>query len=249
MGAFRRFTRPRSSFWADSRDPKPRDSYDATSRTFLFLSPFWKNLVKEVLLASGNPHKLEEVRAVLGPLGINVLGLEDLGSIPDEPVEDAATFEGNARIKAIAYARESGRDALADDSGLEVDALGGDPGVRSARWSGVDGTREARDAANNRKLIESLQGVPESARTARFVCAMCLASPDGRILAETRGEFEGVITLEPRGRNGFGYDPHLHLPDEGRTSAELSPEEKNARSHRGAATRAMVPLLEAMIRG
>ncbi len=204
--------------------------------------------MEEVLLASGNPHKLDEVRAVLGPLGIKVLGFGDLPAIPEEPVEDAATFEANARIKAIAYARDTGRNALADDSGLEVDALDGQPGVRSARWSGVDGSRQERDAANNRKLVESLRAVPESERTARFVCAMCLAAPDGRVLAETRGTFEGVITLEPRGENGFGYDPYLHLPEDGRTSAELSPAEKNARSHRGAATRAMVPLLEAMSR-
>lgn len=214
----------------------------------MFLCSLWKNPVNEVLLATGNPHKLAEVRAVLGPLGIEVLGLDDLPIVPEEPVEDAATFEGNARLKALAYARDSGRTALADDSGLEVDALGGDPGVRSARWSGVEGTREERDAANNRKLVESMRDVPESARTARFVCAMCLASPDGRVLAETRGTFEGVITVEPRGKNGFGYDQHLHLFEEGRTSAELSPDEKNARSHRGAATRAMAPLLEAMIR-
>ena len=204
--------------------------------------------MEEVLLASGNPHKLDEVRAVLEPLGIKVLGLGDLPAVPEEPVEDALTFEANARLKALAYARDTGRTALADDSGLEVDALGGDPGVRSARWSGVNGTREERDSANNLKLIESLREVPESERTARFVCAMCLASPEGQVLAETRGTFEGVITLEPRGANGFGYDPHLHLPEDGRTSAELSPAEKNARSHRGAATRAMVPLLEAMTR-
>ena len=200
----------------------------------------------EVLLATGNPHKLEEVRAVLEPAGWRVLGLEDLdGPPPAEPIEDADTFEGNARIKARSYAAAAGRLALADDSGLEVDALDGAPGVRSARFAGVDGDRATRDGANNRLLVERMTGVEESARTARFVCAMCLASPDGEIIAETRGCFEGSIVSEPRGSNGFGYDPHLLLPGEGRTSAELSPAEKNARSHRGAATRAMA---EAMIR-
>ena len=194
----------------------------------------------EVLLATGNPHKLDEVRAVLEPIGWRVLGLDDLeGPKPPEPVEDEDTFEGNARIKAVAYARATGRMALADDSGLEVDALGGAPGVRSARFAGVDGDRETRDRANNDLLVERLSGTSEAERTARFVCAMCLATPDGEVLAETRGTFDGVIVLEPRGTNGFGYDPHLHLPAEGRTSAELEPEEKNARSHRGAATRAM----------
>ncbi len=195
---------------------------------------------REVLLATGNPHKLDEVRAVLSPLGWTVLGLDDLdGPTPPEPEEDGDTFEANARSKALAYAAATGRLALADDSGLEVDALGGAPGVRSARFAGVDGDRATRDAANNRLLVERLRGTEASDRTARFVCAMCLAGPDGRILAETRGTFDGVIVLEPRGSNGFGYDPHLLLPGDGCTSAELSPEEKNARSHRGAATRAM----------
>jgi XTP/dITP diphosphohydrolase len=202
---------------------------------------------REVLLATGNPHKLDEVRAVLSPLGWAVLGLDDLdGPTPPEPEEDGATFEANARIKAVAYAAATGRLALADDSGLEVDALGGEPGVHSARWAGVDGDRATRDAANNRKLVERLAGTVESARTARFVCTMCLAAPDGTIFAETRGTFDGVITLEPRGSNGFGYDPHLWLPEEGRTSAELSPDEKNARSHRGAATRAMAEAMSAL---
>lgn len=200
--------------------------------------------MQELLLATGNPHKLEEVRAVLEPVGWRVLGLGDLeGPVPPEPVEDADTFEGNARIKARAYAAATGRLALADDSGLEVDALDGAPGVRSARYAGVDGDRATRDAANNRLLVERLAGIEASERTARFVCAMCFARPDGEVLAETRGHFEGRIVLEPRGDNGFGYDPHLLLPDEGRTSAELSPEEKNARSHRGAATRAMAEAL------
>lgn len=196
-----------------------------------------------ILVATGNPHKLEEIRAVLGPIGFEVLGLEDIGTLPPEPEEDGATFEENARIKATAYARATGRRCLADDSGLEVDALGGAPGVRSARYAGVGATRAERDAANNALLLERLRGVPSGRRTARFVCAMCLADPDGSVVAETRGTFAGVIGEAPRGGNGFGYDPLLHLPEEGRTSAELSPAEKNARSHRGAAARAMADAL------
>jgi len=200
--------------------------------------------ISSLVVATGNPHKIEEIAAVLAPLGIEVLGLADVGGgdLP-EPEEDADTFEANARIKARAYAAGLDRACLADDSGLEVDALGGEPGVRSARWSGAGGDRASRDAANNRKLVERIRDVPEPERTARFVCAMCLASPDGTILAESRGTFEGVVVESPRGSNGFGYDPHLLLPEEGRTSAELSPEEKNARSHRGAATRAIAALL------
>ena len=199
--------------------------------------------MQTILFATGNPHKLVEVSAVFKPLGINVVGLDSLPVLPPEPEEDQDTFEGNARLKAQAYAAAAGTACLADDSGLEVDALSGEPGVRSARWAGVDGTREERDAANNRLLIQRIAKVPEDQRQARFVCALCLVNADGTVLAETRGEFAGVIVEEPRGGNGFGYDPHLYLPGESRTSAELSPEEKNSRSHRGAATREMARLL------
>jgi XTP/dITP diphosphohydrolase len=203
-------------------------------------------MCSELVVATGNPHKIEEIAAVLAPLGIEVLGLADAGGADlPEPEEDGDTFEANARIKARAYAAILGRACLADDSGLEVDGLGGEPGVRSARWSGVEGDRSTRDAANNRKLVERIRDVPEADRTARFVCAMCLAAPDGTILAESRGTFEGVVVESPRGGNGFGYDPHLMLPGEDRTSAELSPAEKNARSHRGEATRAIAARLGA----
>ena len=195
--------------------------------------------MEPILLATGNPHKVDEIRAVLGPLGIEMDGLDAIEDPPDEPVEDGPTFQANARIKAIAYARATGRYCMADDSGLEVDALGGEPGVFSARWAGVEGERQERDQANNKKLVERIAGVPQEERTARFVCAMCLVDPAGEILAEARGEFNGLIIDSPRGENGFGYDPYLFLPEEGCTSAELSPQEKNARSHRGAATRAM----------
>jgi XTP/dITP diphosphohydrolase len=198
-----------------------------------------------VLLATSNAHKIEEVEAIMAPLGITVIGLDALDHRPPEPEEHGETFRENAREKAVAYARATGRVCLADDSGLEVDALGGAPGVRSARYAGAVGTRAQRDRANNRRLLAELEGVPPSQRTARFVCAMCLADADGTVLAETRGTFDGVITDTPRGRNGFGYDPLLYLPDEDRTSAELSPSEKNARSHRGAAARRMGEMIRA----
>jgi len=196
--------------------------------------------MKSLVIATSNPHKVEEIGAVLGQLGIQCLPLGDPG-IP-EPKEDGATFEANARIKAIAYAKALGCTVLADDSGLEVDALGGAPGVHSAYYAGVGATRAERDPANNAKLLKALEGVPDAQRNARFVCVLCIARPDGTILAESRGTFDGVIGHAPRGVNGFGYDPLLVLPD-GRTSAELSSDEKNARSHRGNALRLLVPKL------
>jgi len=205
--------------------------------------------MKRLLIASGNPHKLEEIRAVLAPLGIEVDGLDAIDGEFPEPEETGETFLENARIKACEYAASTGHTCLADDSGLEVDALDGAPGVHSARFAGVDGDRAERDAANNDRLISMLQGVPMEDRAARFVCVMVVASSDGRVLAESRGTFEGVIVDEPRGSNGFGYDPHLYLPDRGCTSAELSPEEKNAISHRGEATRAIAGSIEAILEG
>lgn len=199
-----------------------------------------------LLVATTNPHKLRELRDILGPLGISVRGLDSLPAAPPEPAEDEPTFEGNARVKALEYARATGVPCLAEDSGLEVDALGGAPGVRSARYSGEGGPRAERDLRNNEQLLRDLRDVPPGQRAARFVCAMCLATPDGRVLAETRGTYEGEIALEPRGERGFGYDPLLLLPELGRTSAELSAEEKHARSHRGAAARALAARLTAL---
>ena len=201
--------------------------------------------VNTLLLATSNPHKVNEVAASLGPLGWQICTLQDVAdgrALPEEPVEDAPDFEGNAAIKAKAYAAWSGIPTLADDSGLVVDALGGAPGVHSARWSGVDGDRATRDAANNKKLVEALQTTPQAERSARFVCVLCLAEPNGVIRHMVRGTMEGHITTEPRGKNGFGYDPHLMLP-EGQTSAELTPDEKNSRSHRGQACRALAVAL------
>ena len=201
---------------------------------------------REIVVATGNPHKVEEIRAILAPRGVVLRGLDEVGGPFPEPDETGRTFEANARMKAIAYARVTGRVVLADDSGLEVDALGGEPGVDSAIWAGPHGTRAERDARNNAKLAERMRGVPADRRAARFVCCMCLADADGRVLATTRGTFEGRIADTPRGTHGFGYDPWLWLDDAGCSSAELSPEDKNRRSHRGQAARAMAEALRAL---
>ena len=198
----------------------------------------------QLLLASSNPHKVREVVEIMRGLGIDLIGLDAIGHTGPEPVEDAETFAANARIKAVHYAKVTGRWCLADDSGLAVDALGGRPGVRSARYAGTGGTRPEQDEANNALLLRELEGVASPERTARFICAMCLADPAGAVAAETTGTFEGVITTTPRGDNGFGYDPLFELPDLGCTSAELPPEKKNALSHRGDAVRHMAERLK-----
>ena len=198
--------------------------------------------MRTVLLATSNPHKLDEVRQILAPTEMTVLGLDSLGIELDEPVEDGGTFAENARIKALYYAGHTGRMCLADDSGLACDGLGGAPGIHSARYSGVAGPRDVRDLANNEKLVSELASIPDSGRSARFICAMCFADPEGRVLLESTGTFEGVIVEAPRGTNGFGYDPHFLVPSLGRTAAELSPEEKNELSHRGRATANMLAL-------
>ncbi|HTV20705.1 MAG TPA: RdgB/HAM1 family non-canonical purine NTP pyrophosphatase [Polyangiaceae bacterium] len=203
----------------------------------------------EVLFATSNPHKVAEVEAILAPFGIVVRSLADVDRVPEEPEEDGVTFEDNARLKARYYARELGLTCVADDSGIEVDALGGAPGVHSARYSGVPGTRDERDAANNRKLLDALRDVPDGQRQGRFVCVASVADPDGRILAEARGTFDGTIARAPQGTNGFGYDPLLYLADRGCTSAELTPDEKHARSHRGKAFRALSEQLASLQRG
>lgn len=203
-----------------------------------------------VVFATTNPHKLREVAAILARADVRVVGLADV-SAPDgaigaklpEPIEDGDTFVQNAAIKAKHYAAKLGVPCLADDSGLAVDALDGAPGVRSARYAGTGATRDERDQANNARLLRELADVPIEKRAARFVCAMCLASQTGEILATGQGALEGQIALKPRGDNGFGYDPLLELPD-GRTSAELSPDEKNAISHRSQAAQVIAPLLK-----
>ncbi len=196
--------------------------------------------MQKLIIATSNPHKVEEIAAVLGQLGIECSALAR-SDIP-EPVEDGATFEANARIKATAYAKALGATVLADDSGLMVDALDGAPGVHSAYYAGIGRTRVERDEANNARLLRDLDAVADADRSARFVCVLCMADASGAIIAEARGHFEGRIGRHARGTNGFGYDPLLVLED-GRTSAELSSDEKNARSHRGEALRTLAKLL------
>jgi non-canonical purine NTP pyrophosphatase (RdgB/HAM1 family) len=191
----------------------------------------------QIVFATSNTHKVGEVKAILEPLGVIVRSLGEMAEVPVEPEEDGATFEDNARLKARYYARALGVTVVAEDSGIEVDALGGAPGVYSARYSGTSGPREERDRANNEKLLRELLAVPDAERQARFVCALSMAEPSGEIVLEARGTYEGVIAREPRGTGGFGYDPLLYLPDRGCTSAELPAEEKHARSHRGQAFR------------
>jgi XTP/dITP diphosphohydrolase len=195
---------------------------------------------RKILLATRNEGKLRELRALFDGTG---LALETLASHPEagEIEEAGSTFEANARLKAAHAARATKLWTIAEDSGLAVDALGGAPGVRSARWSGVHGD----DAANVAKLLADLAEL-SGPRDARFVCAMALARPDGEIVATAHGECRGQIADAPRGKNGFGYDP-IFLPEQapGRTMAELEPHEKNAISHRAQALRAFLPLVRA----
>ncbi len=193
----------------------------------------------KLLIATRNAKKLAELRALLEPLGAVPLTLDDVPAFP-EALESGATFAENARIKAQAAARHSALWTLADDSGLEVEALGGEPGVRSARFAG----RHGDDAANNRLLLERLVGVPSERRGARFVCALALARPDGALAFELEAQTHGRILDAPRGAGGFGYDP-LFLCTEpgfaatGRAFGELTGDEKAEVGHRGRALRAL----------
>ncbi|EPR44548.1 Nucleoside-triphosphatase rdgB [Desulfovibrio sp. X2] len=187
-----------------------------------------------IVLATRNKGKIAELAALLEGLSVAVKGLSDYPEIPEIP-EDGATFEENALIKARAVCKATGLPALADDSGLAVDALSGAPGVYSARYSGEGAT----DERNNAKLLEALRGLPEDGRACRFVCCMALVAPDGRETT-VRGEWEGRVAEAPRGEGGFGYDPLFVDLASGRHAAELTREEKNARSHRGKALRALL---------
>lgn len=197
-----------------------------------------------VLVASTNEKKLAELRELAKDLPIEVVSPADLDAPLPEVEEDEETFAGNASLKAVAFAKASGLPTLADDSGLCVDALGGAPGVRSARYSGEDPAPD-RDQQNNDKLLRALRGIPAARRTARFVCAIALAQPSGEVEV-VEGEWGGRIAFSPRGGAGFGYDPLFLIPHLGKTSAELEPAEKRARSHRGQAMRKVLPLLEAL---
>jgi XTP/dITP diphosphohydrolase len=203
-----------------------------------------------LLVATRSTHKLRELRELLQLERGELVSLDELG-LPGDPVEDGETFETNAALKARFGARASGLPALADDSGLEVDALGGGPGVRTRRYAGEDAT----DDDNNRKLLEALAGLPPERRGARYVCVLALALPDvhgprgGLPVTLARGTCRGRIATDPRGTGGFGYDPIFEPASEppgGRTLGLWTPAEKHAISHRSAAARRMTPHLRAL---
>ena len=186
------------------------------------------------MVATNNLGKLREFRDLLDGCGFELVTPADLG-VPFDPEETGSTFEENATIKALAAMRATGLPALADDSGLEVDALGGRPGVFSARYAGGSRTDPAlSDEDRVRIVLDEMRGVPEAERAARFRCVIAIATPDGAVRT-VDGVFEGRIGYAPRGNNGFGYDPIFVVPELQVTSAELPPAEKNAMSHRGQA--------------
>ena len=191
-----------------------------------------------LLIATHNRGKLIEYRELLAGLPYELVTLDDVG-IREDVEETGTTFAENAHLKALAYARQSGLLTLADDSGLEVDALGGEPGVRSKRYAGED----ASDADRNAFLLSKLREVPRGKRSARFRCVICIASPRDETW-ESDGTCEGEIIFEPRGTNGFGYDPVFYFPERGVTMAELPSEEKNRVSHRAKAAEGAREILE-----
>ena len=202
--------------------------------------------MKRAIFATGNENKMREVREILAELPVEILSMKEAG-ISSDPDENGETFEENALIKAKAVAAvlpDQLKDSvvLADDSGLEVDAMDKMPGVQSARWMGHDTSYRIKNA----KIIENLEGVPVEKRTARFVDAIAAVLPDGRDLV-VRGVIEGKIGYEEKGENGFGYDPIFMLPDMSRSTAELSPEEKNEISHRGKALRQIAEKLREVL--
>lgn len=193
-----------------------------------------------IVLATGNEKKRVELERILAGLDVELVAMTDLGIEAAEETGD--TFTANALLKARAVVEACGEPAIADDSGLEVDALNGEPGVRSARYAGEDGD----DEANNDKLMMELAGLPDEMRTARFVCVAALVTPDGHEWT-VRGEMEGHVTDEARGEHGFGYDPYFVAEGHDRTNAELPPEEKDAISHRGKAFSAMRAHVERLV--
>lgn len=191
-----------------------------------------------MIFATGNMGKMKEIRAILGDIGEEILSMKEAG-IDMDIVENGSTFEENAIIKAKAVMERTGKLALADDSGLEIDALNKEPGIYSARYMGEDTPYEIK----NSNLIERMKGVKGKDRSARFVCVIAAAFPDGEIIT-TRGTIEGVIAEEPAGENGFGYDPIVYVPEYGMTTGQMDPDAKNAISHRGKALTAMKKILE-----
>lgn len=190
---------------------------------------------RRIIFATGNAGKMREIREILRDFGLEILSMKEAGLMTDIE-ENGSTYEENALIKACAVAKKAMPDdiVLADDSGLEIDYLNKEPGIYSARYLGEDTPYSVK----NQNLIERLSGVPDELRTARFVCAIAAVIPDGTEIT-TRAAIEGRIGYEEKGQNGFGYDPIFYVPEFGRTTAELTEEEKNAVSHRGKALRAM----------
>jgi XTP/dITP diphosphohydrolase len=189
--------------------------------------------MRKIIFATGNQGKMREIREILADMDVEVLSMKEAG-INLDIVENGSTFEENAAIKARAVCEAAGEIVLADDSGLEIDYLNKEPGIYSARYMGEDTSYHIKNA----NLIERLEGVPDEARTARFVCAVAAAFPDGTVKT-VRATMEGRIGYEEKGENGFGYDPIFFLPEFGCTSAQLSMEDKNKISHRGKALRAI----------
>jgi XTP/dITP diphosphohydrolase len=195
-----------------------------------------------LVIATGNPGKAREFREMLGA---DRFEWSDLSAHREvSAVEETGhTFRANACLKAIHYATALNAWAMADDSGLVVDALGGSPGVHSARWAQLNGAGSG-DADNNALLLRQIESVPDERRTARFMCVLALSDPRGRIILTAQDAVEGVLLRGPRGANGFGYDPLFFIPPLGKTTAELEPDEKHAISHRGKALRRMRELME-----
>lgn len=199
--------------------------------------------MSRIVLATRNAGKIAELETILREElpDVEVVGLDAFPQLEDV-VESGVTFEENATLKAVYAARETGLPAVADDSGLAVDVLGGSPGVFSARWSG----RHGDDRANLELLLAQVSDVPDEHRGAAFRCAAVVALPDGTTVCR-EGDFPGTLTREPRGTNGFGYDPILQVEGDTRTSAELTPDEKNAISHRAKAFRALAPQIARLL--
>ncbi len=195
---------------------------------------------RRIVFATGNENKMVEIRMILSDLGMPVYSIKELG-VEADIVEDGISFEENAEIKARAISRLLPDDiVLADDSGLEIDYLDKAPGIYSARFAGEDTSYDVKNCI----LLDKLEGIPEEERTARFVCAVAAAFPDGSV-ETVRGTIEGSIAQEMLGENGFGYDPIFYVPEYGCTTAQMDPDKKNELSHRGNALRAMRKIIEA----
>ena len=190
-----------------------------------------------MIFATGNMGRLREIKDILGDIGEEIISMKEAG-IDVDIEENGTTFEENAIIKAKAIMEMTGQMVLADDSGLEVDALNKEPGIYSARYLGTDTPYEVK----NQNIIDRLEGVEGDARSARFVCAIAAAFPDGEVIV-TRGTIEGIIAKEPAGTNGFGYDPIVYVPEYGMTTGQMEPEAKNKISHRGKALEEMKKIL------